>query len=69
MRHVARFTPSPGVVGKLQVLHALLHTHTWYWHGLHVNVVRCVGPRAAARDARHAAPLDGWPHMQWHDAV
>ena len=67
MRHAA---PPPegtrGVLGKLRVLNALLHTRAWYWHNLHVHLVR-----GARRDvsARREAALGSISHMHqtWCD--
>ena len=40
MQHVARFRPSAGATGKLQLLASLMfHTRPWVWHNLTVHVV------------------------------
>lgn len=60
MRDVSHFRPSRGVTGKLEVLHALLHTRAWYAHALCVCLARPQGSDAcsAARDATRVAALD-----------
>ena len=39
MRHVPRFTPSPGPAGKVELLRALLHTPAWCDLRLSVHLV------------------------------
>lgn len=63
MRDVARF-PTRGVLGKLRVLHALLHTRVWYWHALHVTLVSGASPGVCDR---RAAALDGYVRLSWYD--
>ena len=71
MRHVSRFKPSRGMLGKLQLLGALLRTRAWRAHALRVCLIdrRATGaPHAAACAARCMAALDGYACVSRVDA-
>ena len=56
-----------GAVGKLRLLRALLITRAWYWHTLHVHLVR--GAQRASVCAQREAVLAnrGHAHLSWWD--
>ena len=67
MRHAPPPTEGTrGVLGKLRILRALLHTQAWYWHGLHVHLV--TGARRSVCVRRSAAlGGPGRVHLTWCD--
>jgi len=68
MRDAARTGESvQGVVGKLRILCALLITPTWYWHVLHVHLVRGKLHKGFCAQREAVLATRGHAHLTWWD--
>ena len=68
LRHVARFVPSRGAIGRAEVLYALLRSRAWRDHELCLYVVPPevgAGSGALSRFSRLRAALHGYTHV-WY---
>ena len=65
MRHVAHFRPTAGVIGKLQLLRALLFAREWRSHCLVVRLVQSLTPcpREQTLYRKMELALQGYPHI------